>query len=136
MSALTTLRSWELFCAFGASNVLKIGDTTYTWDTRPREQKNGSLVGRVYAQVRGELPKDVGSYKILADGSVSEMPAPLAEKLVAPILQEGGGRTAGSSIDDESRLLGLEADSAKSGCREVKTGRIDAQTNWPFAGAA
>lgn len=84
MTALATLRSWELSCGFGASNVLRIGDVTYSWDTKPREQKNGSLVGRVYAQARGELPKDVGSYKILADGSVSEMPAPLVGKLVAP----------------------------------------------------
>ncbi len=84
MNAIATLRSWELFCGFGASNVLRIGNTTFTWDTKPREQKNGSMIGRVYAQTPGDVPRDVGGYKILADGSIAEMPAPLAAILVQP----------------------------------------------------
>lgn len=70
------LQAWAAVCA-SAINVLTVGDVCYTWDAHPRRLKNGALEGRVYAQHRGEAPRDIGGYKIGADGAVLKLPAAL-----------------------------------------------------------
>ena len=72
------LEAWAMVCAGGATNVLRVDGVSYSWDTRPRVQKNGAAIGRVYAQRRGELPRDVGMYKLGARGDVLAIPAALA----------------------------------------------------------
>lgn len=82
MNAAATLKHWESLCEGGATNVLRIGTTSYSWDAHPREQKNGALLGRVWAQETGRNPTDIGGYKIERDGSISSIPEPLAAVLV------------------------------------------------------
>lgn len=60
-----------------ATNLVSVDDVLYSWDTRPRRQKNHAPVGRVYAQPRGGIPRDAGAYKIDADGTVLQIPEAL-----------------------------------------------------------
>lgn len=83
MNAAATLKHWESACSGGARNLLRLGDTLYTWDVNPRAQKNGALVGRVHAQAPNSNFHDIGAYKIRADGSVESVPTALAAILVA-----------------------------------------------------
>ncbi len=76
-TAACRMHIWSLAATSGA-NVLRAGDVLYSWDSRPRRQQNGALIGRVYAQRRGESPRDIGGYKIEPDGRVSRCPAELA----------------------------------------------------------
>lgn len=70
------LHSWALAATAG-TNMLRIGDTLYSWDARPRAQKNGALIGRVHAKRREQLTRDIGGYKIDAAGQVLQLPAAL-----------------------------------------------------------
>lgn len=74
---LKRLHSWALVCAGGAINVVRLADASYSWDMRPRAQKNGAVLGRCYVQRRGQLPRDIGGYKIDAGGRVVQLPADL-----------------------------------------------------------
>lgn len=76
-TAACRMHSWSLASTSG-SNILRVGEVIYSWDSRPRRQQNGALIGRVYAQRRGESPRDIGGYKIEPDGRVSRAPAELA----------------------------------------------------------
>lgn len=76
-TAACRMHSWALAATSGA-NLVRIGDVSYIWDTRPRRQQNGALLGRIYAQRQGEAPRDIGGYKIEPDGHVSRCPAELA----------------------------------------------------------
>lgn len=58
-----------------ATNMVRVDDVLYSWDTRPRQQKNGAVIGRVHAQRRGEGTRDIGAYKINAEGAVLQIPA-------------------------------------------------------------
>lgn len=71
------LEAWALCCKYGATNVLTVEGVSYSWDARPRRLKNGAVEGRVYAQRGGEHQRDIGGYKIAADGAVVRIPAPL-----------------------------------------------------------
>lgn len=71
------LQAWASVCRSGI-NVLTVDGVCYTWDAHPRRLKNGALEGRVYAQHRGEPPRELGGYKIGADGAVLKLPAALA----------------------------------------------------------
>lgn len=71
------LQSWAYTCKNGSTNVLSVDGVVYSWDAHPRLLKNGALEGRVYAQHRGEAPRDIGGYKIGADGAVLKLPAAL-----------------------------------------------------------
>lgn len=75
-SADRRLEAWAQTCP-GASNMIRVDDVAYSWDTRPRRQKNGAVIGRVYAQARGEITRDIGAYKIAAGGAVLWIPAAL-----------------------------------------------------------
>lgn len=88
------LESWSLACTGGAMNTLTLAGVSWSWSTQPRMQKNGAAIGRVHAQRRGEFPRDVGSYKIAADGRVLQLPADL--RAVLP-----GGLEAEASVDAE-----------------------------------
>lgn len=83
MNPAATLKHWGTLNRLGAMNLLNVGPATYAWDTAPREQKNGAVIGRVYVQRPGEVFRDIGHYKIAADGSVVEVPEVLREFLVA-----------------------------------------------------
>lgn len=76
-TAARRMHSWSLASTAGA-NILRVGEVTYSWDSRPRRQLNGALVGRVYVQRPGERPRDIGGYKIEPDGRVTRCPAELA----------------------------------------------------------
>jgi len=75
-SADRRLEAWAHACP-SASNVIRVDDVSYSWDTKPRRQKNGAVIGRVYAQGRGEITRDIGAYKIDAGGAVLWIPAAL-----------------------------------------------------------
>lgn len=77
-TALKRLHSWALAAIAGSINVVRVDDVLYSWDPRPRRLKNGALQGRVYAQGRGELTRDLGGFKIDADGRVVHIPRELA----------------------------------------------------------
>ena len=77
MDASERLRSWASVCSGGATNVLTLSGVCYSWDTSPRKLQNGSLQGRVYAQLSGELTRDIGGFKIDARGRVLELPEAL-----------------------------------------------------------
>ena len=88
------LQTWAEICKGGATNVVKVEGVSWSWTTQPRLQKNGAAMGRVYAQRRGELTRDVGGYKIDAGGRVLQLPAAL--RAVLP-----GGLEAEASVDAE-----------------------------------
>ena len=88
------LHSWALLAEGGSINCLRAGGVSYSWDARPRLQKNGAAIGRVYAQARGQLTHDIGAYKIGADGRVLILPAEL--RGVLP-----GGEAAAAAAQDE-----------------------------------
>lgn len=69
------LAQWEAFA--NGTNMVRVDDVLYSWDTRPRIQKNGAAIGRIYAQPRGQSPHELGAYKIDAGGRVVWMPTPL-----------------------------------------------------------
>lgn len=89
------LAAWSLvgWC----TNAVKVNGTHWSWDTQPRLQKNGAAIGRVYRQPRGELARDVGAYKIGADGRVLALPLALREVLP-------GGLEAAADVDDDQVL--------------------------------
>lgn len=58
----------------GAENTRRVGSLLYSWTTNPRVQQNGAVIGRLYAQRRGELDRDIGSFKIDRDGNVLAFP--------------------------------------------------------------
>jgi hypothetical protein len=75
------LDAWAIAaCSEGAggSNVITVDAITYSWDARPRRLQNGALQGRVYAQARGETPRDIGGFKIDGRGRVVHLPRELA----------------------------------------------------------
>lgn len=80
-TALRRLHTWALVSIAGAINLVKVDGVIYSWDARPRRLKNGALEGRVYAQRRGEAPRDIGGFKIGADGHVLKIPPELAAVL-------------------------------------------------------
>lgn len=84
------LHAWALIATAGI-NMLRVDQLLYSWDTQPVKQKNGAVRGRVYAQARGESPRDVGGYKIDARGRVLELPAALRQVLP-------GGADAGEEV--------------------------------------
>lgn len=86
----------------GASNMLRLGDVLWSWDTRPRRQQNGALIGRVYSKRRGEATRDAGRYKIDAGGHVLQLPAELRNALP-------GGNTAAIDTEDQSQSGGSDA---------------------------
>lgn len=67
------LASWSTVAQGGAVNMLRVDGVLWSWDAHPRRQKNGALIGRCYAQRRGESPRDLGAYKIGADGRVLQL---------------------------------------------------------------
>ena len=69
------LEAWERFA--GGCNVVRVDGVLYSWDTRPRVQKNKAVIGRIHAQSDGESPHDIGSYKLDSRGTVLWLPAPL-----------------------------------------------------------
>lgn len=81
MDADRRLESWALACAGGATNVITVDGVSYNWDTRPRRLQNGSLQGRIYAQRRGELCRDIGGFKIDARGRVLQLSEVLRQML-------------------------------------------------------
>jgi hypothetical protein len=72
------LEAWAHACSNGSSNVLTVAGVCYSWDAHPRKLQNGALQGRVYAQPRGESPRDIGGFKIDARGRVLQVPRELA----------------------------------------------------------
>jgi hypothetical protein len=70
------LAAWRDACnsSTGADNLVRVGAIAYAIDLQPRRQKNGALIGRVYSKAAGEGFRDIGSYKIGADGLVIEIP--------------------------------------------------------------
>ena len=93
-NVIARLHSWALATTGASINCLRIDDVEYSWDTKPRLQKNGAAIGRVYAQRRGELTRDIGAYKIAGDGRVLQLPA--AVRAILP-----GGETAIDAVDAE-----------------------------------
>lgn len=75
-SADRRLQAWSDAAAIG-SNMARVDGVLYSWDTKPRRQKNGAVIGRVYAQNPGGITHDVGAYKIAAGGEVLQVPAAL-----------------------------------------------------------
>lgn len=84
------LHAWALAASAG-TNMLRSGDVLYSWDARPRRQKNGALAGRVYSKRRAEVARDIGAYKIDATGAVLEIPSALRGLLPGA---EGAGESA------------------------------------------
>jgi hypothetical protein len=82
-SADRRLIAWRLACNAdtGCDNLVSAGDTVYAVDLHPRRQKNGALIGRVHAQRRGEPFRDIGAYKIAANGDVLAIPSEIADVL-------------------------------------------------------
>ena len=80
-TALRRLHSWALVAIGGSINMVKVAGVLYTWDAHPRRLQNGAVQGRIYAQRRGELPRDIGGFKIDARGRVVQLPAVLREVL-------------------------------------------------------
>lgn len=70
MSAAATFASWEALCQLGATNMVTLDGTSWSWTANPDRLQNGALRGRVYSHRKGELMRDVGAFKIAADGSV------------------------------------------------------------------
>lgn len=87
------LEAWSTAC-LSAQNVLSVDGITWSWDTRPRLQKNGAAIGRVYLQAPGQFPRDVGAYKIGADGRVLELPAELRAVLPGGLEAEDQAQAA------------------------------------------
>lgn len=83
MTAAATLQHWATLGVLSATNLIRVGRELYSWDSNPREQKNGALVGRVYVQRAGETFRDIGHFKIAPCGAVQDIPAVLAGILVA-----------------------------------------------------
>lgn len=79
-TVLARLHSWALAATSG-TNMIRAGEVLYSWDTKPRLQKNGAAIGRVYAQRRGENTRDLGMYKIGARGEVLAIPAEVSHLL-------------------------------------------------------
>ena len=93
-SAERRLQAWAEACP-SAANVYSVDDVSYSWDAHPRRLHNGALQGRVYAQPRGGIPRDIGGYKIAGDGTVLKIPAAL--RAVLP------GATGAAASDDEAQ---------------------------------
>lgn len=81
IDAARRLEAWASACTNGSVNVITVGDVSYSWDARPRRLQNGALQGRIYAQERGELARDIGGYKIDARGRVVHLPQVLRQVL-------------------------------------------------------
>lgn len=81
MTAERRLETWTEACTGGATNVITVEGVSYSWDAHPRRLQNGALQGRVYAQPRGELARDIGGFKIDAHGRVAQLPEVLRRAL-------------------------------------------------------
>ncbi len=77
-TAAQRLEAWAAAGSSGAVNVITVDGVSYSWDAHPRKLQNGALQGRVYAQRRGETPRDIGGFKIDAHGRVINIPGELA----------------------------------------------------------
>lgn len=99
-TAARRLEAWNNSTASGG-NVVRVRDVSYSWDARPRRQKNGALIGRVYAQARGEGSRDVGSYKIDHDGVVVHVPAALRGMLPGSELASASTDEAAGSAEPQ-----------------------------------
>jgi hypothetical protein len=75
------LQLWAETCTNGSVNVITAAGVVYSWDAHPRRLQNGALQGRVYAQPAGEMPRDVGGFKIDARGRVINLPEVLRSML-------------------------------------------------------
>lgn len=64
MNAAATLKHWSTLGTLGSTNTTRVAGALYSWDAQPRAQKNGALIGRVYAQRQGEPFRDIGHFKI------------------------------------------------------------------------
>jgi hypothetical protein len=91
------LHTWALVAIGGSINMVRVGEVIYSWDTKPRLQKNGAVIGRVHAQRRGEGTRDIGSYKIDAAGQVVHLPEAL--RAILP-----GGATASTANEGEDNV--------------------------------
>ena len=94
-SAGQRLEAWAAAGSSGATNVITVAGVSYSWDAHPRRLQNGSVQGRVYAQPRGQLARDIGGFKIDARGHVVHLPRELAGVLP-------GGENATTNEGDES----------------------------------
>lgn len=72
------LESWAMVGSSGCTNGLQLDGVFYSWDAHPRQLANGAVQGRVYAKRRGALGRDIGGFKIGADGTVLKIPRELA----------------------------------------------------------
>lgn len=86
------LETWRRVAIAGSDNLIDVAGVLYCWDVRPRIQKNGSAIGRIHMQRRGEVFRDAGAYKIDAGGRVLQIPAELAG--VLPGAEDAGSGEA------------------------------------------
>lgn len=77
-TAQLRLETWSALCLRGATNMLTVDGVSYSWEAHPRREANGALVGRMYAQSRGQGCRYLGEFRIGADGQVLQCPAELA----------------------------------------------------------
>lgn len=86
MSAAQTFATWLAACTAThkgpcANNALRVDGATYYLDPNPRQYGNGVMTGHVHKHVKHQGLRNLGPFKILADGSVVKIPAELATLL-------------------------------------------------------
>lgn len=79
MNAAATFNAWIDLChstphGTGADNMFRLDGALYTFDAHPRRLANGAIQGRIYRHDRGEAPRDIGGFKIAADGTLAAAP--------------------------------------------------------------
>lgn len=74
MNANDTINAWEAVANDGARNSIRVAGTAWFWTPEPTRLKNGALCGRIHEKQVGEPPRDVGAFKIAADGSIESAP--------------------------------------------------------------
>lgn len=85
MTAADTFAIWTSLAKGGSINSILNRGVSWSWTAKPERQQNGALRGRVYAHPVGEQMRDIGAFKINADGSIAAAP-----KEFADVLQENG----------------------------------------------
>lgn len=78
--ASRTMEKWVAACraVTGSSNVFKIGDKFFFFESSNREHRDGAITGAIFWMLKGPgdgPARKVGSFKIRGDGSVAKAPS-------------------------------------------------------------